>query len=110
MITCYFLILVMTLMGSIASVFLKYASKSSNSLSLVKDKNLYIGGVLYVLAALINIYVLRYLDYSVVLPLTSITYIWTMIFSRFLLKEDVSLRKIFGVFFILVGAVLVSVH
>lgn len=61
------------------------------------------------ISALLNIFVLRYLDYSVVLPLTSITYVWTMIISYLILKESITKRKIAGVALILVGAVLVSI-
>ncbi|MEI3328235.1 MAG: EamA family transporter [Coprococcus sp.] len=67
------------------------------------------GGGLYLISALLNIFVLRYLDYSVVLPLTSITYVWTMIISYLILKESITKRKIAGVALILVGAVLVSI-
>lgn len=65
-------------------------------------------GFLYLASALLNIYVLRYLDYSVVLPLTSFTYIWTMVFSYFILKEKITGKKIIGVALILAGAAAVS--
>ena len=68
-----------------------------------------IGGVLYLLSALLNIYILKFLDYSVVLPLTSITYIWTLILSYKLLHEKISKKKIIGVAFIVLGAVLVGI-
>ena len=58
-------------------------------------------------SAVMNIWILRYLDYSVVLPLTSLTYIWTMILSYIILKEKIS-KKIVGVLLILIDAVLVS--
>lgn len=103
-----FFVLFMTLMGSLASLFLKKASSASGLKTLLFQKSLYIGGSLYVTAAVINIYVLRFLDYSVVLPLTSITYIWTMFLSHFVLKEKISLKKILGVILITVGAVFVA--
>lgn len=99
----------MTFIGSVASLFLKKASGSDNIVKLLTNKNLYIGGILYVSSALINIYVLKFLDYSVVLPLTSITYIWTMVFSYFILKEKITNKKIFGVLFILLGAICVAI-
>ena len=71
--------------------------------------NIYIGGLLYLLSAVLNIWILRFLDYSVVLPLTSLTYIWTMIISYLILKEKITIKKILGVAFILVGAVIVSI-
>lgn len=99
----------MTLIGSIASLFLKKASSSETIIKLLKNKNIYIGGLLYLLSAVLNIYVLKYLDYSVVLPLTSITYIWTLIISYKLLKEKISTKKIIGVCCILIGALIITV-
>lgn len=57
-----------------------------------------------------NIWVLRFWDYSVVLPLTSLTYIWTMVLSYIILKEKISAKKIVGVILILAGAILVSLQ
>jgi len=75
---------------------------------LLKNKNVYTGGGLYLIAALINIYVLRYLDYSIVLPLTSLTYVWTMILSCFVLKEKMTIRKTIGAIGIVAGAILIA--
>ena len=97
MLKYYLILIVMTFMGSVASLFLKKASSKGNLINMLKDKNIYIGGMLYVLAALLNIYLLKYLDYSVVLPMTSITYIWTLIISAKILNEKISLNKILGV-------------
>lgn len=108
--TLYFgLLLVMTAIGSLASLFLKKASGADGIVSLLKNGNLYIGGCLYLASAVINIVVLRHLEYSVVLPLTSITYIWTMVLSYMILKEKITKRKIAGVLLIIVGSVIISV-
>ena len=69
----------------------------------------YAGAFLYVISAVLNILLLRRLDYSVVLPLTSLTYVWTMILSSVLLRETITKKQIMGVFLILVGAVLIGV-
>ena len=108
MILYYILLVIMTLLGSVAAIFLKKASSFDSIKSLLKNINLYIGGFLYVSSAVINIIVLKYLDYSVVLPLTSVTYIWTMIFSIMIFKEKISIKKIVGVALILTGAILVA--
>lgn len=102
------LLLIMTALGSVASLFLKKASGADGILSMLKNVNLYIGGFLYLTAAVLNIIVLQYLDYSIVLPLTSFTYIWTMILSYLILKEKITKKKMAGVAFIVVGAVLIS--
>ena len=99
----------MTFIGSVASLFLKKASGSNGIKSMLVNLNIYIGGLLYLLSAVLNIWILRFLDYSVVLPLTSLTYVWTMIISHLILKEKITIKKILGVVLILVGAVIVSI-
>lgn len=99
----------MTLMGAIAAFFLKKAAGFKNITELIKNYNLYIGAGLYLLSAIINIIVLRYLNYSVVLPLTSITYVWTMVISYLFLKEKVGIKKLLGVSFIIMGCVCIVV-
>lgn len=106
--THLFLIIVMTMGGAFASLFFKKASQSEGLIALAFNYRLYIGGVLYLIAALVNIYVLKFVDYTVVLPLTSFTYVWTMIISRWILKEKINAYKIIGVGLILLGAFLVT--
>lgn len=105
----------MTIMGSAASLFLKQASGSLKGenlaaicLNMLKTPSLYAGGVLYLVASVLNIYVLRVLDYSSVLPLSAFTYVWTMFLARVRLGEKLTRRKMAGVFLVVVGAVLVS--
>lgn len=102
-------LLVMTFVGSVASLFLKKASDAGGIVLLIKSVNLYVGGLLYLTSAIINIWILKILDYSVVLPLTSLTYVWTMVLSYLILKEKITRKKIIGVILILFGAICVSV-
>ena len=90
----YIVLIFMTFIGSVASLFLKKASNYDSILSLLKNKNLYIGAFLYLLSAVLNIIILKYLNYSTVLPLTSITYVWTMFISKIVLKEKLTSKKI----------------
>ncbi len=103
------MLLMMTLLGSAASLFLKKASSSRNLSEMLRNRNFYIGGLLYLSSAVLNILVLRHLYYSVVLPLTSITYVWTLMLSYFILKEKITGKQIAGVILIFTGAVCVSV-
>lgn len=98
----------MTMLGSVAALFLKRASGFESIKMLLMDINLYIGAGLYLTSALLNIYILKYLDYSIVLPLTSITYIWTILVSYWILKEKITPRKIIGVTAIFISSVLLS--
>ena len=89
--TAYFAVLiVMTILGAVASLYLKKASGAENMIQMLKNVHLYIGGFLYLSSALLNIWILKYLEYSVVLPLTSFTYIWAMLLSYFILKEKIT--------------------
>lgn len=103
----YLLILIMTIMGSVASLFLKKASGFKDLKGLLFNINLYVGGFLYLGAAILNIMVLKKMDYSIVLPLTSFTYVWTMIISYLFLHEHISYKKIIGVTCIIVGAMII---
>lgn len=108
MILYFFLLIVMTLLGATASLFLKKASGAEGIIELLNNYNLYFGGILYLTSALLNIWILRALDYSIVLPLTSITYIWTMLLSYLILKETITKKKLIGVFLIIIGAMVVA--
>ena len=104
----YIVLILMTMLGASASVFLKKASAKSDLLSVIKSPAIYTGGILYLTAALLNIYVLSKLDYSKVLPLTSVTYVWTMAFSYMFFNERINLKKASGVLLIILGAVLIT--
>ena len=108
MVIYYIVLLIMTMFGSVASLFLKKASEANGLIDMFKNINLYIGGFLYVSSAILNIWLLKILDYSVILPLTSLTYIWTMVLSYFILKEKITVKKIAGVCLILIGAIIIS--
>ena len=98
----------MTVLGSFAGFFLKRAA-GGKMLEMLKGYNLYVGAFLYLMAALLNVYVLSKLDYSFVLPFTSITYVWTMVLAGFLLKEKVGIKKNIGVGLIVAGALVIAI-
>lgn len=101
----FILIIIMTVMGSFGGFFLKRASGDLKFPDILKNYNLYLGGLFYVGGAVLNIYVLKFLDYSMVLPLTSLTYIWTMFISYKLLNEKITFKKIVGIILIVSGAI-----
>lgn len=101
-------LVIMTIIGAIASLYLKKASGKGQLKLMLLDVNLYTGAFLYFITALINIWILKYLDYSLVLPLTSLTYVWTMILAVIFLKEFVTKRQMLGIMLIVSGAVLLA--
>lgn len=99
----------MTLLGALGSLFFKKASeKNVGLISLLKNRWLYFGGILYLASLLITVYLLRVLDYSVVLPLTSVTYVWTLFIAYLILKEKISIKQIIGVVLIVCGSIFIA--
>ena len=101
-------VILMTCLGSLGAVCFKKTAigDSFKVKELLKNKWLYIGGMLYVAGAVFNIIVLRFMDYSVVMCFSSITYIWTIIFSYRFFKEKINKYKILAICCILIGVVL----
>lgn len=105
----YLLILVMTLLGSLGAFFFKKSTEKMDGIfTLLRIPSFYIGGVLYVSGALLNVILLRYMDYTVVYPMGSIAYIWSLVISNRFLGEKITARKIVGVVLICGGVVLLT--
>lgn len=102
------ILLVLTFICSVASLFLKKSSGANGILELIKNMNLYIGVLLYLISAILNIGLLKYADYSIVLPRTSLTYIWTMILAMIFLKEKLTKGKLMGAALIVIGAACIA--
>lgn len=102
----YVSLVIMTMLGAVASLALKKACEAQGLLAIAKNRFLYVGGFLYLSTAVINIILLRYLDYSVVLPFTSLTYVWSTILSAKILKEHVSKKQMTGLALIVLGTCL----
>ena len=84
----------MGLFASLASFFLKRSTAGGLSfLMLLSNLYFYLGGGLYVLSALLNLYLLKRLPYSIVVPLGSLTYIWTLGIAYKFLGEAITRRK-----------------
>ncbi|SIS42359.1 EamA family transporter [Salimicrobium flavidum] len=98
------MILVFTLFGSLGGYFFKKASAHGLVLNKYFILHVGAGGLFYGTGAILNIITLSYLPYTIVFPLTSITYIWTLLLSAVFLKETLTVRKIAGVLFIVAGS------
>ena len=105
----YFLFPIMTLLGALGGYFFKKGADNLNGLlSLILNWRVYLGGIFYVSAALLNIIALKFLPYSIVLPLTAMTYIWTMIISKVALGEKITRNKIIGTILIIIGSIFIA--
>lgn len=105
----YLAVLLMTLVGAAGAFFLKGGMDRVDSLaSLFKTPRIYLGGCFYLAGAALNILLLRRLPYSVLYPMTAITYVWSMALSAAFLGERVTRRKLTGVALVLAGVLILS--
>ena len=102
----YLLVLAMTVIAAFAGFCLK--KSSGGFMSILKSPFFYAGGFLYLLSSLANIWLLKRMPYSVVLPMGGICYIWTLLLSRKFLAERITPSKIAGVALIIGGVALLS--
>ena len=108
MIIYYPLILIMGLVAAFASFFLKKSTGGGSITSIILNKYFYLGGFLYTVSALFGIWIIKRMPYSVVIPLGSVCYIWTMFIAKFFLKEKIGLGKIVGMLLILSGVTCIA--
>lgn len=97
----YLAVVVMTLLGAIASISLKQSTLIPKKI----NKYFFLGGTLYFVSAIINVMVLRHLPYAIVLPMTSLTSIWTMGLAHLCFKEAITKRKVVGLVSIVIGVI-----
>ena len=104
------LVVMMTLLGALGSLGLKKGANSKRGLmGLIFNIWFIGGGCLYFISALLDIWLLKYLPYVIVLPLSSLTYGWSMILARIILKERISRLKIIGVSLIIGGMLILVI-
>ena len=102
----YLVSILSTVGSSFASYFLKRASGSSLA-ELLKNKYLYLGCGLYACVSLTTVWLLQWLPYTTVIPLGAFGFIWTMLISKCLLGERITVQKISGLVLIFFGVLCV---
>ncbi len=100
----YFFVLLMTLIGAIGAFFFKRSTQKADGLwQLFRIPSFFCGAGLYVTSALLNVVLLRFMDYTILYPMTAITYIWTLIISALFLREKITKGKIAGIILVCLG-------
>ncbi|MFH0979182.1 MAG: EamA family transporter [Candidatus Woesearchaeota archaeon] len=104
------LVLLATIVGAFGPVFMKKASgRMKFSLkSLLTNHYLILGFLLYGLSTVLFVPALKGGDLSVIYPIVSVTYVWVSLLSIHYLKEKMSVWKWAGIFFVLLGVVLIT--
>ena len=98
------LVTVASFIGSFGAVFLKAGSeKLKRGLRHVVNLRVAVGVSMYLLSTVFFIMGIKHGELTVLYPLVSLSYVWTMIWSRIFFKEPITGFKFLGVGMILLG-------
>lgn len=107
----FILLLTTTLTGSVGALYLKKAMNHISELSVVnvlRSVPAYLGLFFYILSAVTNIILLNSFEYSVVFPMTSLSYVWTAMISVFVFREHLTRNKLIAISLIIIGVFVLS--
>jgi len=114
----FMLISLCVIMGAIGQVAMKKGMNtvgvvglndifSTKVFSIVLQRYVFVGLILYFLASLVWLVILSQAELSFVYPLISVGYVITAILSWFLFKENLTLFRFFGILLICSGVYLI---
>ncbi len=104
------LVLLASFVGSFGAVYLKAGAGRlhRNLRSLVFNWRLALGVGFYLLSSFFFVLGVRRGELTVLYPMVSLGYIWTLLWSRLFFKEALTRSKLVGVGLVLTGIVLLS--
>ncbi|HEY1758994.1 MAG TPA: EamA family transporter [Bryobacteraceae bacterium] len=99
-----------SVIGSFGAVFLKMGAErlQLNLRSLATNWRLVVGIVFYLLSSVLFVIGVKHGELSVLYPLVSVGSIWTLLWSKLFLGEDLTKPKFVAVGMILAGCVLLG--
>ena len=100
------LVFLASFIGSFGAVFLKSGSghlSSDSIFSLLLNWRLAVGVTFFVISSVFFITAIRHGELSVLYPMVSLSYVWTMLWSRVFFREPLTRDKFLGVAMILAG-------
>lgn len=105
-----FLILLSSFIGSFGAVFLKLGAERINSslASFIKNYWLAIGVCLYLLSSVFFVMGVAQGELTILYPMVSLGYIWTIVWARIFFKEPFTTSKIGGLVMIIGGVALIN--
>ena len=108
--TSILLVVLGSFIGSFGAVFLKVGSERlRHGLANILSLPLATGVGMYLLSSVFFIAALRNGELSVLYPLVSLGYIWTLLWSNLFFKEPLTRNKFLGLFLILVGVSFIGI-
>ena len=104
------LVMVAAFIGSFGAVFLKVGSnRLHGGLRHIVNYHLAAGVGMYLLSTVFFIMAIKNGELTVLYPLVSLGYVWTMLWSRLFFKEPFTREKFLGLALILVGVSFIGI-
>ncbi len=103
------LVLISGFYGALAPVYLKKGLNQLDIYSIKTYKNMVIAIFIFGSGLLPLILALKYSDLSLLFPLTSLSYVWTAMYSAYFLKEKINKYAWAGIVFTMSGVLLMGV-
>ena len=102
-------VLAASFIGAFAALLLKKGSKNVVGVtSLVYNKKIIMGVILYGMSTVLFLPALKYGELSVLYPFVATTYIWVSILSINFLGEKMNIYKWSGIFLIIAGVIFIG--
>ena len=104
------IVIIGSILGALGSLFLKKGSKklSFSFISFISNRDIIKGVILFSIATVIFIPALKMGPLSVLFPMTALTHVWVLFFSKKFLKENMNNFKWIGVMLIILGVALIG--
>jgi len=98
-----------SIVGATGSFFFKQASEklSFKFISLITNFKLFLGFFFFGISALVYLIALRNGDLTVLYPISSLSYVWTLFIGKKLLNEKINFYKQAGIVLILAGVIII---
>jgi len=94
---------------SLGPLYFKFGSKNMNSIrSMIKNKELYIGVMFYMIGTVFALIAYSAGEFSVIYPIFALSYVWSCFLSMKFLDEKMNSWKWFGVVGIILGVFLIG--
>ena len=99
------LVVIASVIGSFGAVFLKLGAMNLQFtvIGMARNWRLAVGIALYLLSSAFFMAGIRNGELTILYPMVSVGYIWTLIWSRIVFKEPVTNYKVMGLAMIIVG-------
>ncbi len=106
-----YLVILTTLLTALGQIFFKYASKTFelNLYALITNHFLILGLFFYGIASITLIMGLRKGEISTLYPIIALSYVWVLLASFFLFKEQIVTLQIIGIIMIILGVSVMGV-